>query len=606
MVRGAFTSGTWYEAGGKVPAHLLRELLVGPSTPASALRIRNARIDGELSLAFLETRVPILLERCELTEPPVLYWSRLGYLSLQESRMPGIVASDVRLDGHLRLTRAVVDGEVRLRGAEITGGLLLDGARLTNAGGHAVQGERLHVSGDLIADRASVVGELMLLHAEIDGRLDLDNSRLAAPGGVALSATGVRLGGGAFARRAIVDGEASFRDAAIAGAVVLSGARLSNPDGVALRLSRATTGGVFMGGGFRARGEVRMHGARIGHGLSLQGATLDNPAGVALDADRVRIDGDLEAEGLVAEGTVRLRDATVSNTLRLDGAAIGVRTGAVAAAAGIAVLDANGLQAARAVTCTDGFTCGGPMNFTGAQAGMLTFRGARLGADTASLIGFRLEARELDLRFADPPGGQVNLAHAEIGIVHDAPESWPRWLVLDGATYQTLRPALRPERRLAWLARGGPEYLPQPYEQLARLYRGYGDDKSARTVHLAQYRHLRGTMSWPGRLWGWLQDVVVGYGYQPARAALWLVAMLVVGTVFFGVDRPHPVGTGAPAFNPFLYALDVLIPIIDLGQQSAYGPTGIGAQTVSDLLILSGWILATTAAAGATRALRRD
>jgi hypothetical protein len=50
----------------------------------------------------------------------------------------------------------------------------------------------------------------------------------------------------------------------------------------------------------------------------------------------------------------------------------------------------------------------------------------------------------------------------------------------------------------------------------------------------------------------------------------------------------------------------VLIPIIDLGQQSAYAPTGKGAQTVGDLLILSGWILATTVAAGATRALRRD
>ncbi len=598
MVRAAFAAGTWYEAGGKVPAHLLRELLVGPSTPASAVRIRNARIDGELSLAFLQTRVPILLERCELTDPPVFYWSRLGYLSLQESRMPGLIASDVRLDGHLRLTRAVLDGEVRLRGAAITGGLMLDHARLTNAGGHAVQGERLHVSGDLVANRASVVGEVVLLHAEIDGRLDLDNARLAAPGGVAVSATGLRLGGGAFIRRAIVEGETSLRDSVVGGAVVLSGAQLSNPGGVALRLSRATTGGVFMGGGFRAQGEVRMHGARIGHGMALDGATLRNPGGVALDADRVRVDGDLDGIGMVAEGTVRMSGASVTNAVRLMGAAINGHDGAV--------LDAAGLKVGHVIGCTDGFTADGALNFTGAQAGMLSFQGARLGAAGASVIAFRLEARELDLRFAEPPGNQVNLAYAEIGILHDAPEAWPRRLVLDGATYQTLRPALRPESRLIWLRRGGPEYLPQPYEQLARLYRGYGDDKAARTVHLAQYRHLRGTMSWPGRLWGWLQDIMVGYGYQPARAAAWLGAMLVVGTVFFGVDRPHPVGTGAPAFNPFLYALDVLIPIIDLGQQSAYAPTGIGAQTVADLLILSGWVLATTAAAGATRALRRD
>jgi hypothetical protein len=333
--------------------------------------------------------------------------------------------------------------------------------------------------------------------------------------------------------------------------------------------------------------------------MSLEGATLRNLGAVALDADGVRVDGDLDAQRLVAEGCVRLRGASVSGIVRLPGASIAVAAGANA-------MEAGGLQVGRGVRCTDGFACDGPMHFTGAQIGMLTFQGARLGAD-ASVVGFRLQARELDLRFAEPPGGQVNLAYAEIGILHDATEAWPRRLVLDGLTYQTLRPNLRPERRLAWLRRGGPEYLPQPYEQLARLYREYGDDKAAREVHLAQYRHRRTVLPWPGRVWSWLQDVTVGYGYQPARAALWLVAMLVVGTVFFAVDRPHPVGTGPPpAFNPFLYALDVLIPIIDLGQQPAFAPTGIGAQLVADLLIISGWVLATAAAAGATRALRRD
>lgn len=603
MVRAAFTAGTWYDGGGKVPAALIRELLVGPAGPTSAVQIRGARIDGELSLEFLETRVPILLERCELTDAPVLYWARLGYLSLQGSRMPGIAASNVRLDGHLRLSRAIVDGEVRLRGAILAGGLLLDGARLTNAGGQALNGERLRVTGDLVATRASVVGELMLEYAEIDGRLSMDDARLAAPGGTALSANNLRLTGGVSGRRLIAEGEVGLRDAVVGGGVVLTGARLINPGGFALRLSRASTGGVFLSGGFRAEGEVRMHGARIGHGMSLDGAILRNPGGAALDADRVRVDGDLDANGLAADGTVRLNGASITSTLRLKGAMI---SGAVSGAAGVLLaLDAAAIEVGHVLRCTEGFGCTGRLNFTSARIGLLTFDGARLG--TASVDCFRLQARELDLRFAQPPGGEVNLAHAEIGILHDHPGSWPRVLRLDGLTYQTLRPMLPPERRLDWLRRGGPEYLPQPYEQLARLYGGYGDDNGERTVHLAQYRHRRTTLSWPGRLWSWLQDVMVGYGYQPARAALWLVAMLVVGTAFFGMDRPHPVATGAgPAFNPFLYALDVLIPIIDLGQQSAFAPTGLGAQLVADLLIISGWVLATAAAAGATRALRRD
>jgi hypothetical protein len=259
------------------------------------------------------------------------------------------------------------------------------------------------------------------------------------------------------------------------------------------------------------------------------------------------------------------------------------------------------------VACTNGFTAGGELRFTGAQVGVLSFGGAKLANDHAALVAFRLQARELDLRFAQPPHGPVNLAYSEVGILHDAPEAWPRTLRLDGLVYQTLRPALPPERRLDWLRRGGSEYLPQPYEQLARLYRGYGDDPAARAVHLAQYRHRRGTLHWPGRLWSWLQDIMVGYGYQPTRAAAWLAALLLVGTVFFAAQHPHQVGQARPpAFNPFLYSLDVLLPIIDLGQQSAYAPAGVGAQLVADLLIISGWMLATTAAAGVTRTLRRD
>jgi hypothetical protein len=406
-----------------------------------------------------------------------------------------------------------------------------------------------------------------------------------------------------FGRHLVADGEVALRDAVAGGAVVLGGARLRNPGGVALRLSRASTGGVFLSGGFRSEGELRMHGARIGHGMSLQDAVLHNPGGVALDADRVRVDGDLDARGMAADGTVRLNGSSITSTMRLNGVKI---SGAVSGAAGVLVaLDAAAIEVGHVLRASEGFSCTGRLNFTSARIGLLTFDGARLG--TASVGCFRLQARELDLRFAQPPGGEVNLAHAEIGILHDSPGSWPRVLRQDGLTYQTLHPMLPPERRLDWLRRGGPEYLPQPYEQLARHYGGYGDDNAARVVHLAQYRHRRATLSWPGRLWSWLQDVMVGYGYQPARAALWLVAMLVVGTAFFGVDRPHPVGTGAAtAFNPFLYALDVLIPIIDLGQQSAFAPTGIGAQLVADLLIISGWALATTAAAGATRALRRD
>ena len=108
--------------------------------------------------------------------------------------------------------------------------------------------------------------------------------------------------------------------------------------------------------------------------------------------------------------------------------------------------------------------------------------------------------------------------------------------------------------------------------------------------------------TWP---WNWLQDVTVGYGYRPQRAALWLLALLVAGTAVFTVWQPAPVNPGQPPqLYPVVYTLDLLLPIIDFGQESAYRPTGAG-QWVAFLVIAAGWTLATTVAANFTRVLSR-
>ncbi len=146
---------------------------------------------------------------------------------------------------------------------------------------------------------------------------------------------------------------------------------------------------------------------------------------------------------------------------------------------------------------------------------------------------------------------------------------------------------------------------PQPYEQLASVYRQVGDDAQARVVLLARQRRERRTTAWPSRVWGWLQDITVGYGYLPQRAVLWLVALLLTGSVAFGLAPPARVpGEREPAFNPVFYTLDLLLPVVDFGQESAFDARG-PQQWLAYFLIAAGWTLATTAAAGFTRAMSR-
>jgi len=103
-----------------------------------------------------------------------------------------------------------------------------------------------------------------------------------------------------------------------------------------------------------------------------------------------------------------------------------------------------------------------------------------------------------------------------------------------------------------------------------------------------------------------VQDAAVGYGFRPMRAALWLLLLLCTGTLTFALHHPPALKPSeAPGFNPLFYTLDLLLPIIDFGQEGAFAPRD-GYQWLSYLLIATGWVLATTIAAGITRSLSRQ
>lgn len=61
---------------------------------------------------------------------------------------------------------------------------------------------------------------------------------------------------------------------------------------------------------------------------------------------------------------------------------------------------------------------------------------------------------------------------------------------------------------------------------------------------------------------------------------------------------------GSPHFNTVIYALGLLLPIVDLGQQSVFNPVG-ATQWLSYGLVAAGWVLATTVVAGVARVLGR-
>ncbi|WP_455351555.1 membrane-associated oxidoreductase [Streptomyces sp. SYSU K217416] len=355
----------------------------------------------------------------------------------------------------------------------------------------------------------------------------------------------------------------------------------------------------------RVTGTVRLDGAKVSGALFLDRAHL----GTAGDADQdgppvlvlnqAAIEDDLWAPGLLAHGQVRMSGTAIAGSVNLNDAELGRASGTALQAETLTV--GSDLHAMR-------LRARGRLNIRGARIpGQLNLAYARLSnPDGVALRASSCVIGELWLREAAPIEGSVNLRRSQFDLVHATPAVWPETVQLDGLTYVALAPHVPAEQRLPLLEREKDGYVPYGYEQLTAAYRRIGDDAAARSVQLAKQRRHRTTLPGYARLWGYAQDAAVGYGFRPLRAAAWFVSLLLIGSLAYALHHPSPLKAGeAPAFNPVFYTLDLLLPIIDFGQEKAYRPDG-GYQWLSYVLIVTGWILATTIAAGVTRTISRQ
>jgi hypothetical protein len=360
----------------------------------------------------------------------------------------------------------------------------------------------------------------------------------------------------------------------------------------------------------------------------LRGASFEGSAMPGLDAFGATVQGNLSFVKCVLTGAVVVYGVNVSGDLDFDWAHLaadgrpegifGDRTAAVFGEAvqvgrhlylqGTAAtgnVELAGMRVGGTMYAHQGLRIEGELRLRGGDVtGEVNLTNAvLLNPGGVALDAWGLRAGQLSL-LPESTDGTVDLRHGRFEVIRDDPNRWPTQVRLDGATYTSLEPVRTAGDRLRWLDRDPEGYRPQPYEQLAAVYRQIGHESDARTVLLVKQRRRRRQLSWTGAAWGLLQDGLVGYGYRPGRAALWLLALIALGTAVFSQYPPGggPVGM---AFNPPVYTLDLLVPIVDFGQERAFGIAG-PAQWLAYALTAMGWVLFTAVAAAVTRTFNRS
>ncbi|WP_158879489.1 oxidoreductase [Amycolatopsis anabasis] len=467
---------------------------------------------------------------------------------------PVLVADRVRVDGNLELSDGLdANGTLRMINGKVGGSLRLARAKI----------EVARREGIPYYDRA-----LHLDGSEIDG--DIEATALNVP-----------------------SGQLRLADVTVRGNVLASNARFKHRERDVFSARRTKISGNLHLADAKVEGTLRLQGLEVGGSIYLYGTTVTQPSlrghtRFSVDIRTARIGRDLvmaanQDRPFLAEGGVILDGATIARRLDLDGAKLG------ASAQDSAALDASDV-----------------------------------GAD------------EFLLTPAEPPAGRIVLRRAHCGTLSDNAELWEAQggIELEDFRYDVMK---RPigikddravDRRIEQLRQAMGGYRPGPYDQLAAMLRNSGNEEHASTVLFKKqqfrYRSLADGYRFFAPLvllWSWLQRSMVGYGYRPIRAVGWLLMLLVTGSVWFGVrddpcvNDPNVQHNGDRCvvnrddsglqWNPVLYTVDLLVPIVDFGNKGRWYMTGAD-RWVSAGLTGAGWVLATTVAAGASRMVRRE
>ncbi len=474
---------------------------------------------------------------------------------------------NLRAGGIVSLARGFrCEGPIWMRGAVLNGGLNFDGGAVLVKDGETegVNADNCEIGEDLQMRNGFTCNALVsFVGAQVDGGVSIDKGVFATAQGCALDFRNIVIKGGLEGAAALT-GSLCLAGADIGRNLDLRGSEIvaSHPRGSQAKSEFATAvdatnlrvGGAAFFKATSIKGEILLADARIEGYLAFGGGRFLNANGWAIRAPNIRVGGNL---------TLKVEDG--------DPAPYGAKT----------VIEGAG-------------------KFDRAQIdGALTWlnlelRGAAPGRQKTAVLSFAdacvrgaIEARNLMSQDA-----LIDLSGATCAALDDDVRTG--WgtdsVVLDfeGFSYGRLEGGGKDDRwrsRLNWLKRArGKTFSPQPFGALAQVYARAGRREDARRVLLEQ--HDQRTRAAPAGPLTWLLSSLFGlfsgYGFAPIRAVRALLLFLAIGVVgVLAMDAQRALVTPEGrlcngAIEPALYAIDVALPVIDLGQERLCAP-GAGA-----------------------------
>ena len=617
------------------------------------LRFGSAlRCNGESS--FLETRVGTSIE--------------FDNVQLGNYRGVALRADGLTTGVSFRLLNSKVWGVFRLAAARIGSNLAFQNTEISNVAGIAIEGYGLVTSGEIrFSPGFKSVGEVRIANAQIGGNLELDGASLMNPYGVAIRADGMSVKGAIhFANDTAIQGNIRLNSANVGAALEISQCKLENSSGDCLNAYESKIGSITFGAGFRAVGRIGLIKTRVTGGLTATGCSISAAGRTALDAEGIVVGQAVTLNKCSIKGEFRLLDARIDTVLQVRDTSIDRPGGAAINASRLTVRGLVQIDLPASATGdvtfigarlgSDFSYSGGPtdafglvtLNLTSSEvSGSISIVNAfcRSIFVSRAKVGRDLELKKVIFRGSDRNAliaqgivvggclllqglsdvqGYVDLTRSKVGSYEDDQISWPKQgnLLISNFEYGALtKNSPLGRHRTKWLSLQ-PVFNPQPYQAAHKALTQLGRTVDARLVYLEQRRdeRKRGYLTTWERVWSTFLDYTIGYGYQIWKTLLWAGTIVIVGGLLYTsavkfhlniFSANSPTGPSISEFKPWLYALDIFLPAVDLYQKKNFR---IVPQLAWENIflwyywfeILAGWILTTVVIAAVAGLAKRE
>ncbi len=482
------------------------------ATPRRGVRIVGAWFPEPIDLANARVEHELWFDQSRFeTRVDLSDLKIVGPLSLRGSTFGGtLVMQRLQVDSSLYMRDSAEFAEVNLRNAKVGGQLSMIGSRF----GGTLDLDRLQVDGNLLMHGGAKFAEVILRSARVASQLDMDGSRF----GDTLNMDDLQVDGNLFMR-----GGAEFA-------------------------------------------EVILRGAKVGGQLSMIGSKF----GDTLNMDNLQVDDNLFMHDGAEFGEVNLIGAKVAGRLGMDGSRFGGTLNMESIEIGNHLLmsETNFAEPVQLIFAT----IKSSLNLSGAKLAGFDLTGARIAGEL--WLGSRAHGAE----WSD--SSELILRNTVVGALEGAENAWPESLKLEGFTYGRLGGsgstgaeddmAQRPARWfIDWLAKDR-SFSPQPYQQLAEVFRAGGQTGKAHDILYAgreRERRAAEGATWWTRVLKWLGMfllmVTIGYGLgnRYFRALGWVFVLVLLGAGVLAVTGEGP-AHGMPW--GLSYSLDHLLPVVQL------------------------------------------